>query len=1125
MKFFIFLPSVYSSVAKNAVQTVFIPEEKNCREPFDSPVIEELVYQKICPDSKCMDITTGLIQNPAIFDDVLPTVMCREICHDVLLDYNEQIVKNNPLFTPELLIKERACLIKNGGNKAGGEGKKCDPPVDDGNCAAGCTKEGDKCVAGAAGGADDGSSCQIHNFCKRPCKGYRDLCLMIVDRTICHLKSKERNPLITTECYVQQHTEHRSPNALSANKVREMVNDAGIKAYNAAALREQAVCEKYEVPKEECTFDRAFEVQAQIDLKKWFDQRAARECEFLNKQSPSWMKPTLDCSMCSDPDKPCDDNIIAARQMRIQYHHVRFAELMLTFKGERDTPPVGAIDWVVNYFSAQPNGECFSNFFGLQRSKRTKDKRIVQAFVAEPPADICLEALGDEMALMLSVDKGRWYADFAKKIFNLFFSSPFTGEELQPTLDVTDKELFIILERGRSDLYQDLYKERIGMVVNDQQQSSRDSHEKFNQVSYDFGGKEWTAEVAIKMLKGMIKSHDRALPFIVQSEEIRHLLWITLVFLQRADKHQGVAPNYGNVANVLNKLKTLFVNFNDRLANGENLVDVNECGVAFYGILNAGSDIKYAARIAQAVPRAKKGIEDFFKGAAKSDFKVDDFWGEKSPLKKCIELAKKAAAGGGAGGGEGEGEKKAKEAGMMLLQDSDGDQGDNMDSSAQQDGDQGDNTESKSDEATNGENPEKEVPKTNDSDGTEKASPEDQKTEPHLPADKTEGHQDKEEHSSPDHEKEESHHKKSTDEHHKKINLEDTPIAEGEGDKKDTKSKISEKDHAKGKYSRQYQNFLKELENILKLLDDLKKYGGGAGGGEAAAEPAPEAAPEAAEAAPDAAAAGGSSKGMTPTGNPSEAMHDTLKDIVQLQLGPFIVELLESLVQNYSESYQRVKLLRSTFGNIWKKSDEHTFTDLLDIKFRWYGFLSQSEIWPDIIENELNDGGLIYRKKEMDMIQSLCKIFRIDPYTSYTPPDTHRKDVTMEELINENYDKQQCSLKNILSRQWALKGREQFQINTSGNHHIDKVMPGTLLDKFKFVDENHVVEEKKEEEVEEKKEEKEEVEEKKEEKENTSVSLLQEEPTKNPWILNNKMDNNNASASTGSLFSFLKLIW
>lgn len=938
----------------------FLPEGPQCKASFDPLQIEELVFQKLCPDRRCLNAREELIDSQGI-DDMVPIEMCRHICASMLVDKNRERIRDDFVSNDGAwLSEEEKCIEKSqmSGGSGGGGSSSIDcsaKPVEE--CPQGCKVEGEECVedkgpddANGDKKDDNKNNCAIQTYCRYDeCAPLKQMCLMIVKREACKLKGKRKGSVVDMDCYIQLQTSRQRVSPLTADKVRELVNSAGIKAYNAAALREQAVCEKYGIPKEVCTFDRAFEVQSQRDLRMWFIERAKRECERLRRNSPKWMKPSLDCEKCSPESNgsQCDDNAIAARQMRIQYHQVRFAEMLLMFRGDKRSSPVGSIDWAVNYFGAQPGAECFSNFFGLQRSSDNTGRRKIQTFVAEPPADICLDALADEMKLMLSVDQGQWYLKHAKKLFTTFFSSVETGEELIPSLDVTDKELYHILERARSNSREAFFKE-LHVLEGDARAAPNGKlikRSKLDLISYDFEGKKWTVNIILKLLKAMLRAHDQTLPFILQNEEVRHMLWINLVFLQRAVKAGDEAPSYGNITTVLRKMKSALETFKEHIASqqkGEE-IDANLCGIAFYGIMNGGADIKYAARIAATVPRAEDALKEFFKNETKD--KEDIF-------AKCLASIKKET-----------GEKEDAQADLNNVDTNNGMTLQDMGKSASLD--------------------------------------EPVKTE----------------------------------------------------DKKDDKNK--ELEHALGKQKTQYKELKTEMENCQKLLEKLRaKAGADAAAGGADREPT------------DMQISSLLENNIAPAkGSEFRSMTLLADDIVQLQLGNVITDLLASLVQDYQHSKQRVHLLRTTLSNVWNTHDEAVYTDMLDIKFRWYSFLSQPELWPEVVSQEVNDGGLVYRKKEMEMLQTLCRIFRIDPYSSYTPPDARRlkQKAAFQDLVEENFDKQQCSLQHVLARQYALRGREQYKVNTGahpsleegaeGAHNLAESQAKSIYEQFKFPDE------------------------------------------------------------------------
>eukprot|EP00397_Hematodinium_sp_SG-2012_P004750 GEMP01004764.1.p1 GENE.GEMP01004764.1~~GEMP01004764.1.p1 ORF type:complete len:923 (-),score=211.66 GEMP01004764.1:994-3762(-) len=832
---------------ENDVVTIIPSSSEECKSFFDDDEVRELVSQHLGTCDTCNSDQDDVMINHDLTSITDPTNLCRKICKSILIRKNENRVREDFKWgNDQWLEKEKTCLQSwHSPNEISG------------------------------GKADsDATSCRIRTFCQLDeCPAYNDMCHVIFKREVCKLRSRTPDTAIDIDCFIQLEGVREHVHPLTPEMARQLVNDAGIKAYNAAALREEAVCDKVGISRAECSFDRAFEVQAQRDLQTWFNERTFTECQRLLHSSPAWMLPPLNCDLCAGGDAKCDPYPIAARQMRIQYYQVRFVELLLIFHGGQDMTPVGALEWTVNYFQSQPGPECFTAFFQSER----KEKGTYLHYDPNPPSDECIDALSEEMALMLSVDGGEWYRTHAVKLFDIFFraENDETSVPIQPSLDVSNQDLFFAIQRVRNDAKLEAFQEISSEKAKDRVyslSSSGDENEK----------NAWTVEVVKGMLKKFIEYHDRTLPFILQSEEVRHALWITYAFLERLGrfKHE---PIFADIRLAIRDAKVALDVFREKSAT-----TAEDCASAFYGDYNAGTSLHMVSRM---VATPTSGTSKDAASLAKTGLLASEESKVQETFDACINVLGLS------------GKTSTKEA---------------------------------------------------DAKGNEIAL------------------RDKREH--------------------------------------------------------MYKELGKELTKVKEVLAQLTNE-----------TPREEA--EIDEGAKN--------------DNSAATMLD---EIVQIRFGPYLVDLLGSLVSNYRHSKQHVHLLHTTMAGIFATREDRLYTTFLDLKFRWRKFLSQSEAWPDVMYVEVNDAGLAHRKKEMQFIQELCRIVKIDPYMAYTPPSRKLSSYSengnpLQDMLSDTFDKQQCSLQHVLTRQYALKGRRAYELSKSKVKNLPEEKPTMhLLNQFKFPD-------------------------------------------------------------------------
>eukprot|EP00397_Hematodinium_sp_SG-2012_P005836 GEMP01005860.1.p1 GENE.GEMP01005860.1~~GEMP01005860.1.p1 ORF type:complete len:568 (+),score=123.62 GEMP01005860.1:396-2099(+) len=547
----LFTVSGISVVRGEEANTIILPGNEECLEFMGISEIESLVKHRV---STSMDFNEHEKHTSDIEGKIHDTYsICDGFCKSILLHKNEHHLAHRMHASVDRLKRERSCIVLNGVTDNGASG----------DCQTGW----------------------IEDYCnKRLCGAFSEACDLIMQREICAAKMTQTSHPVSLDCFIHMHAYQDLIRKLTPEKVRHKVNSAGLRAYNTEAVRQIAHCKNIGIPEHDCTFDWAFEVEMRTHLKGWYGNRAYSACIRVNEKSPPWMSPKLDCTQCIHvelKDQQTCVNTIVARQLRINYHKIRFLELLDLYHRDWGRN-IGAYEWILAKSNVQASKEqlpkCFEHFFAppaanddddVEEDKASHDPSHIER---KMPELRCFECLATMLAENLSIDQGSWFREHvALKLFNTFFSSE-NADSLPMTSDVPIGEIYDVLEQVECDVYRERAEDNVQKIVHKMEDDDNDKSAKEKNGVYGDINDESMANL-LTFIEMLGKEVQRVVPFSYEDDFSRQVLFFTHRFLTRAVKFDRPHPGVGDVHILLHIAAKSLREFEGRVADIKNQFD------------------------------------------------------------------------------------------------------------------------------------------------------------------------------------------------------------------------------------------------------------------------------------------------------------------------------------------------------------------------------------------------------------------------------------------------------------------------------------------------------------------------------------------------------------------------
>lgn len=227
-------------------------------------------------------------------------------------------------------------------------------------------------------------------------------------------------------------------------------------------------------------------------------------------------------------EAPCTKAILA-REARIEYHRVRFIDLVMVLqrapvKGEAEfVCNNGGITWLSNRLSFTVPTQCFPELFDA-----TGSWCAFQPTYHQPH---CWSALASEMIRLLDVDNGGFFRTQVEILFATFFGGEQKIPPMDRALDTSDYEIYSNLQ----DTYFQTYRWCEGNKI-------------LCEKDLLLGHMAWRLEDLVLFVEKLLQWHADAVPLIIHDDVAQNTLYTMYALLRRIAKmHAPVATEQSDV--------------------------------------------------------------------------------------------------------------------------------------------------------------------------------------------------------------------------------------------------------------------------------------------------------------------------------------------------------------------------------------------------------------------------------------------------------------------------------------------------------------------------------------------------------------------------------------------------